>query len=122
MRMPDDNSAIDMRAISEFAASDEAGADFIANIIEVFLIDMSERVRAAGERLRRDDYAGLAATAHALKGSSSHFGAALLMQLCAAIEDRVRSKQTAGISAAVDSMIAEAERVRVALKAYRFVQ
>jgi hypothetical protein len=42
------------------------------------------------------------------------------MRLCAAIEDQVRTKQTAGMQAAVDSMIAEAERVRVALKAYRY--
>jgi two-component system sensor histidine kinase/response regulator len=114
--------AIDMRAISEFAASDESGEEFIANIIAVFLADMSERVRAAGVQMRNDDNAGLAATAHALKGSSGHFGAAPLMQLCGVIEDQVRSKQTGAIGAAVDSMIAEAERVRLALTAFRFVQ
>jgi HPt (histidine-containing phosphotransfer) domain-containing protein len=87
----------------------------------VFLADLSVRVRAAGEQVKHDDNAGLAATAHALKGGSSHFGAAPLMQLCAAIEDQVRSKKTAGISASVDSMIAEAERVRLALTTFRFV-
>ncbi len=119
--------AIDMRALSEFAASDESGAEFVANIIEVFLADMSERVRAAGLQMDRDDNAGLAATAHALKGSSGHFGAAHLMQLCAAIEDRVRGEDIDGghhdgMKAAVASMLAEAERVRVALKAFRYVQ
>ena len=113
---------IDMRAISEFAASDEFGEEFLTNIIAVFLADMSERVRAAGVQMRDDDNRGLAATAHALKGSSGHFGAARLIQLCAAIEDRIRSKQTAEIHAAVHSMIAEAERVRLALTAFRFVQ
>jgi len=112
--------AIDMRTISEFAATDEAGAEFIANIIEVFLRDMGERLRMAVEQVGRGDNAGLAATAHALKGSCGHFGAVRLMKLCAAIEDQVKSKQTGGMRAAVDCMIAEADRVREALKAYRY--
>ena len=113
-------SAIDMRAIAEFANRDQAGEDFIANIIAVFLVDMGERVGAAGLQLRAHDNAGLAATAHAIKGSSGHFGAAHLMKLCAAIEDQVRKGKTDGIDAAVNSMIAETERVRAALKAYHY--
>jgi two-component system, sensor histidine kinase and response regulator len=112
--------AIDMRALSELAASDESGAEFIANIIGVFLADMSKRVIAAGAQMDHDDNPGLAQTAHSLKGSSSHFGAAHLMRLCGAIEDRVRSKQTGGMRAAVDSMVAEAERVRDALQAFQY--
>lgn len=113
-------SAIDMRAISKFAQTDQSGEEFIAVIIEVFLADMSERVRAAGLQMGHHDSSGLAATAHALRGSCGHFGAARLMQLCGAIEDQVRSKQTDGIRAALDSMIAETERVREALKAFRY--
>lgn len=114
--------AIDMRAISEFAESDQSGEEFIANIIEVFLADMSERVRAAGLQMGHHDSAGLAATAHALKGSCGHFGAVQLMQLCGAIEDQVRNEQTDGIHVAVNSMIAETERVHEALKAFRYNQ
>ncbi|HWN57657.1 MAG TPA: response regulator [Methylomirabilota bacterium] len=115
-----DVSAIDMRAIAEFANRDEAGEDFIANIIAVFLADMGERVGAAGLQVSAHDNAGLAATAHAIKGSSGHFGAAHLMKLCAAIEDQVRKGKTDGIDAAVNSMIAEMERVRAALTAYHY--
>jgi len=115
-----DVSAIDMRAIAEFANRDEAGEDFIANIVAVFLADMGERVGAAGLQMSAQDNAGLAATAHAIKGSSGHFGAAHLMKLCAAIEDQVRRGKTDAIDAAVKSMIAETERVRAALTAYHY--
>jgi HPt (histidine-containing phosphotransfer) domain-containing protein len=115
-----DVSAIDMRAICEFADSDESGEDFIGNIIAVFLADMGERVRVAGAQVGAHDNAGLAATAHAIKGSCGHFGAVHLMQLCGAIEEQFRKGKTDGITAAVTSMIAETERVRAALKAYRY--
>jgi len=115
-----DVSAIDMRAICEFADSDESGEDFIGNIIAVFLADMGERVRLACAQVGAHDNAGLAATAHAIKGSCGHFGAVHLMQLCGAIEEQFRKGKTDGITAAVTSMIAETERVRAALKAYRY--
>jgi hypothetical protein len=115
-----DVSAIDMRAICEFADSDESGEEFISNIIAVFLADMGERVRAVGAQVGAHDNAGLAATAHAIKGSCGHFGAVHLMKLCGAIEEQFRKGKTDGITAAVTSMIAETERVRAALKAYRY--
>jgi HPt (histidine-containing phosphotransfer) domain-containing protein len=110
-----------MRALSR-VAENCPGEEFITNIIEVFLADMSERVSAAGLLMSQDDGAGLAATAHALKGGCGHFGAVLLMQLCGAIEDQVRKQQPDGIHAAVNSMIAEAQRVRDALIAFRSKQ
>ncbi len=115
-------SAIDMRPICEFADSDDSGEEFISNIIGVFLDDMGERVRVAGVQMGSHDNAGLAATAHAIKGSSGHFGAVHLMQLCGAIEEQFRKGKTDGINAAVNSMIAETERVRAALKAYRYIR
>ena len=86
----------------------------------MFLTDIGERVRVAGLQLGTHDNAGLAATAHAIKGSCGHFGAAHLMQLCGAIEDQFRKGKTDGFNATVNSMIAETERVRAALKAYRY--
>jgi len=115
-------SAIDMRPICEFADSDDSGEEFISNIIGVFLDDMGERVRVAGVQMGSHDNAGLAATAHAIKGSSGHFGAVHLMQLCGAIEEQFRKGKTDGINAAVNSMIAETERVRAALKAYCYIR
>ena len=108
-----------MRAITQLAESDGAGDQFIAEIIEVYLADLSERVRKIGLQMSEGDPAGVAATAHAIKGSSGHFGAVHLIELSLEVEDRARRNQTDGLQATIDSMIEEAERVRAALEAFR---
>jgi HPt (histidine-containing phosphotransfer) domain-containing protein len=110
---------IDMRSISQLAEDDETGDQFIAEIIDVFLADLSERVRTIGLQMSRNDHAGVAATAHAIKGSCGHFGAARLMELCRDLEDRVRRESGGDIEIAIFTMVAETERVRAALEAYR---
>ncbi|MGB3551382.1 MAG: Hpt domain-containing protein [Candidatus Binatus sp.] len=111
--------AIDMRAITQLAESDELGEQFVAEIIGVFLTDLTERVHTIGLQMSRDDRAGIAATAHAIKGSSGHFGALHLMELSHEIEGRARHGQTDGLQTTIDSLVAEAQRVRTALEAYR---
>jgi HPt (histidine-containing phosphotransfer) domain-containing protein len=110
---------IDMRSISQLAEGDEMGDEFVAEIIDVFLADLSERVRTIGLQMSRDDRAGVAATAHAIKGSCGHFGAARLMELCRDLEDRARRESGGDIEIAVFTMVAETERVLAALEAYR---
>jgi len=111
--------AIDMRSISQLAESDEDGDQFVAEIIDVFLADLSERVRAIGLQMSRNDRAGVAATAHAIKGSCGHFGAGRLMELCRDLEDRARRESGGDIGIAIFTMIAETERVLAALEAYK---
>ena len=111
--------AIDMRAITQIADSDEMGEEFIAEIIQVFLADLSERVRTIGLQMSRSDRVGIAATAHAIKGSCGHFGAVSLVELSRDLEDRAKRDPTGDLQAALDSMLAETERVRTALEAYR---
>ncbi len=108
-----------MRAITQLAESDELGEQFVAEIIGVFLTDLTERVHAIGLQMSRDDRAGIAATAHAIKGSSGHFGALHLMELSHEIEGRARHGQTDGLQTMIDSIVVEAQRVRTALEAYR---
>jgi HPt (histidine-containing phosphotransfer) domain-containing protein len=111
--------AIDMRAISQLAESDDTGDQFIAEIIEVYIADLSERVRKISLQMSEGDSSAVAATAHAIKGSSGHFGAVHLIELSREIEDRARRKQTDGLQANIDSLIEEAERVCAALEAFR---
>jgi HPt (histidine-containing phosphotransfer) domain-containing protein len=113
------SESIDMRAICRLAEGDQLGDRFIAEIIDVFLADLSERVRTIGLQVSHDDRAGIAATAHAVRGSCGHFGALRLMASCREIEYRVRHQQTDGLQTAIDSMLSEAQLVRAALKAYR---
>lgn len=110
---------IDMRAITHLAETSEQGGQVVTEIIDAFLADLSERVHAIGLQMSRDDRAQIAATAHAIKGSCAHFGAARLMELSGEIEGRVRHGEMEGLQTAIVSMIAETERVRAALEAFR---
>jgi HPt (histidine-containing phosphotransfer) domain-containing protein len=112
-------ATIDMRSISQLAEDDENGDQFVAEIIDVFLADLSERVRTVGLQMSGNDRAGVAATAHAIKGSCGHFGATCLMELCRDLEDRARRESGGDLEIAVFTMVAETERVLAALEAYR---
>ncbi len=108
-----------MRAITQLAEGGGPGAQFVADIIEVFLGELSEYVRTIGLQMSHGDRAGIAMTAHAVTGSCGYFGAARLTELSREIEGRVTRQQTDGLQTAIDSMIAETQRVRAALDAYR---
>ncbi len=47
--------AIDMRSITQLAEGDESGKEFIAEIIDVFLGDLRERVRKIGAQVSGSD-------------------------------------------------------------------
>jgi HPt (histidine-containing phosphotransfer) domain-containing protein len=111
--------AIDMHAITQIAEIDGAGDQFVAEIIKVFLADLGERVRAIGLQMRQNDLVGIAATAHAIKGGCGHFGASHLVELSQELEDRTKRDPTGDLQPAIDSMVAETERVRAALEAYQ---
>jgi histidine phosphotransfer protein HptB len=111
--------AIDMHAIVQLAESDETGQQFVAEIIKVFLADLSERLKTLGLQMSRGDRVGIAATAHAIKGSCGHFGAVRLMELSLEVEALAKRQQSDGLQTAIDSMVAEAERVRTALETFR---
>jgi HPt (histidine-containing phosphotransfer) domain-containing protein len=110
---------IDMSAIMQIADNDDVGDQFIAEIIKVFLADMIERVRTIRLQMSQHDRAGIASTAHAIKGSCGHFGAANLVELSRVLEDRAKREPTGDLQMAIDSMIAETERVRAELEAFR---
>jgi HPt (histidine-containing phosphotransfer) domain-containing protein len=111
--------AIDMSAIIQLADNDDMGDQFIAEIIKVFLADLGERVHKIGLQMSQNDRAGVAATAHAIKGSCGHFGAANLVELSRVLEDRARREPTGDLQMATDSMIEETKRVRAALEAFQ---
>jgi histidine phosphotransfer protein HptB len=111
--------AIDMRAIMQLADNDDMGDQFVAEIIKVFLDDLSERVLTIGLQMKQGDRAGIAATAHAIKGSCGHFGAVRLVELSRELEDRARREPAADLEVAIFTMVAETERVRTALEAFR---
>ena len=108
-----------MSAIMQLADNDDTGGQFIADIIKVFLDDLSERILTIGLQMKQGDRSGVAATAHAIKGSCGHFGAARLMDLSRALEDQARREPAGDLEVLIFTMVAETERVRTALEAFR---
>ena len=108
-----------MSAIIQLADNDDTGDQFVVEIINVFLDDLSKRVLTIGLQMKQNDRAGVAATAHAIKGSCGHFGAVRLMELSRDLEDLARREPAAEIEVEILAMVAETERVRAALEAFR---
>ena len=111
--------AINMSAIIQLADNDDTGDQFVVEIINVFLDDLSKRVLTIGLQMKQNDRAGVAATAHAIKGSCGHFGAVRLMELSRDLEDLARREPAAEIEVEILAMVAETERVRAALEAFQ---
>ena len=114
--------ATDRAALARLAEIAPPGSNFVAEIIDAFLGDLTKRIGAIEEQMSVRGTAGIAATGHSLKGSCSHFGARRMMQLCADLEEIARAGKTDGLRAAVDSMVAESERVRAELQEYKKTQ
>lgn len=116
-----DVAPIDMGAITQLASYEDVGGEFVTEIIDVFLADLGQRVGTIRALMSQVDRAGIAAAAHAIKGSCSHFGAARLIELSRHVEERARRAQepAESLQAAIESMIGESERVRIALEEFR---
>jgi HPt (histidine-containing phosphotransfer) domain-containing protein len=110
---------IDMSALLKIGAEGEPGNDFVSEITAIFLKDMEERVSRISGQLDAKDPKAMAAAAHALRGSCSHFGARRLMDLCAEVERRAGRGPLDEIEALINSLLMESERVRLAIEIFR---
>jgi HPt (histidine-containing phosphotransfer) domain-containing protein len=109
------SDAISVAALTELRAMDPDNADFLSNLIDMFVADMNLRVAAMREALTKRDVAALKRTAHALKGACGNFGADKLSGLCRKMEQLI--PETVGQAAdLMRQLVAEAERVRTALE------
>jgi two-component system, sensor histidine kinase and response regulator len=110
---------IDPIAIGRLLAGEDDKGGYFNEVIGVFLSDLDQRVASAKAAAGSGDAAGLAAQAHALRGSCGHFGARPMMALCAEIERRARGGALEEIGQIVEALEREAARVRVALETQR---
>ena len=107
--------AIDLTALKELRAMEPGDADFLKNLIDLFIADMGERVKGMQDAIAKRDAAALKRTAHALKGACGNFGAGKLSALCKKLELIV--PETIGQGAdLMRQLTAESERVRAALE------
>ena len=109
--------AVDAGALETLRSIDNGDEGFLAKIIDLFLSDLNERIEALKGAATGRDGEALKRVAHALKGSSGHFGATRLAALCRKIEQIGVSSSPADASAVVAELAAEASRVRIALEA-----
>ncbi|MEM6705006.1 MAG: Hpt domain-containing protein [Acidobacteriota bacterium] len=92
--------------------------ELLAEIARLFLedsVEMQERLRAA---LEREDDDALFRAAHWAKGSVANFAADRAVALGLEVEEMARSDGAAAATAKVEQLLAELDRVRVALQSY----
>ena len=74
-----DEKSIDMQAIDALRElSPDTGAEFVRELIEIYLQDTPQRIAELDEALAKGDVPTFTRAAHTLKGSSSNFGATKL--------------------------------------------
>lgn len=111
---------IDDEVIGELRAIGQPGEpSLLAEMIDLYIEDGVERLSAVREAMGAGDGNGLAEAAHALKGSSSNFGAHLLQRLCRELVLLGRTGHVDRAAAQIDAVEREFHRVREALERER---
>jgi two-component system, sensor histidine kinase and response regulator len=97
----------------------EEGADVLAELIDMFLIDAPLRMKNARAAFERGDAAAITFEMHRLKGGAANFGAHELVKQCQAIELAGRAGDVAGAKRLYDLVGTEFDRVIAELGAER---
>ena len=108
--------AIDWRRIESLASFDSDGT-MVEGVIASFLADAPGRIAAMQAAHAAADAAGLAAAAHALKGSAANIGAARLRELSQAIEALAREGSLEGALKSIGALEKSLVEARAALAA-----
>jgi HPt (histidine-containing phosphotransfer) domain-containing protein len=101
-------------------ALQEIMEDEYGNLLDTYLSDSEERIRALKEAFAEQELTQLRHVAHSFKGSSSNMGAVLLTNLCKELEEAARRNMSLSI---IDEMIEDIQRefaiVRILFKSER---
>jgi CheY-like chemotaxis protein/HPt (histidine-containing phosphotransfer) domain-containing protein len=107
--------AVDAGALDTLRSMDSGDEGFMAKMIELFLVDLAERIAALEATVKEHDDDALRRIVHALKGSCGHFGAVRLAALCRRMEQVATHQPHGDWSETLRELVAEAGRVKVAL-------
>jgi HPt (histidine-containing phosphotransfer) domain-containing protein len=91
------------------------GAEFVVQMIDLFVNESPARVAAAEQGLADGDSVAIGAAAHGLKSSAGNLGAIALMNQMVALEQAARAEPAAALASMVGGMAEELGRVRDAL-------
>jgi HPt (histidine-containing phosphotransfer) domain-containing protein len=93
----------------------EGDADFLAEIIDIFLHDSAQTLEDIHQAAQRKNAEALRLSAHNLKGNSANLGAAHLAQICFELEKMGRAKDLRGKETYLEQLDFEYARVCQAL-------
>jgi len=110
MADPDPRCVLDMSVVESLRALEEEGrASLFGELVELFVADARQQVRALEAALSGGDVRSLERSAHTLKSSSASLGATQMSALCFELERLGRAGSLEGA----------ADLVREVSKAYR---
>jgi HPt (histidine-containing phosphotransfer) domain-containing protein len=89
---------------------DEGQPDVVAELIDIYLDDLPERLASVREALSAGEPSKIRSAAHALKGSSASIGAVRLAAICGDLEAIGKQGITAGASDLLPTILTEADR------------
>ena len=111
------DAVLDAGALERLRELDPKGENkLIARVIKAYDSSSARLMPQLEDARRAGDHAGVRHVAHTLKSSSASIGAMKLSQLCADIENKIRTNQLENLDPLVDAMHAEVEIVLQALK------
>jgi CheY-like chemotaxis protein/HPt (histidine-containing phosphotransfer) domain-containing protein len=108
---------IEPKAIEVLGSLGAGDENFVPKLIELFLDDLAERIEGLRVAAATRDGDAIKRIAHALKGSCGHFGASPLAAKCRTLEQIAMQQPVGDPDGALRELIAEADRVRIALEA-----
>ncbi len=82
---------LDMSVVEELLSfSDDGDPELLLDLIQMFLEDGPQKVRAVVDAVGTGDFEAAERAAHSLKGSSGNLGARLLQHTCEALQQSTR--------------------------------
>ena len=95
------------------------GQEFVVEMIELFLENAPERLRAARAAHEQSDHQALYRAAHSLKSTAANLGARRLQHAAERTEARASAKDTVALQPLLDEMNRRYDQVRERLEAER---
>jgi signal transduction histidine kinase/CheY-like chemotaxis protein len=111
-------AVLDERALAQIRSLHRPGGpDLLGKVVGLYLTGSRTLVASMREAFASEDPDGVCQAAHSLKSSSANLGATDLTELCWTIEGMARDGNLAPAQAVLEQLIAEHERVLLALEA-----
>jgi HPt (histidine-containing phosphotransfer) domain-containing protein len=98
---------------------DLGGAEFLAEVVDVFLADAPALITSLRSSLEGQDTEELRRAAHTLKSNGATLGAAAFAELCRTVEQHAKDGRLDGVSQLVDRIEQEYRTLQEALASLR---